>query len=188
MKPTHVRRALWAALLVILSATSAQAADLSISQFRARGPAGGNDEFVELFNSGRKALDLSGFKFNASNASGTTGTRLTLPSGTSIAAGCYLLLTNAASGGYSGSVAGDVKYNTGVTDDGGLAILDASGQLLDQVGLSAGSAYKGGHPLASLGTTNADKGYARKTDAANLPLNTGDNQADFVVASPTTPH
>ncbi|AIF47341.1 lamin tail domain-containing protein [Dyella japonica] len=188
MKPTHVRRALWAALLALLSATSAQAADLSISQFRVRGPAGGNDEFVELFNSGTKALDLSGYKLNASNATGTAGTRLTLPGGTSIASGCYLLLANGASGGYSGSVPGDIKYSTGVTDDGGLAILDASGQVLDQVGLSAGSAYKAGNPLTSLGTTNADKGYARKADAAGLPLNTGDNQADFVVASPTTPH
>ncbi|PXV58278.1 hypothetical protein SAMN04487785_105159 [Dyella jiangningensis] len=188
MKPMHVRRALWSALIILLSATSAQAADLSISQFRVRGPAGGNDEFVELFNSGTKALDLSGYKFNASNASGTVGTRLTLPSGTSIASGCYLLLTNGASGGYSGNAPGDIKYSTGVTDDGGLALLDGSGQLIDQVGLSAGSAYKAGNPLASLGSTNADKGYARKLDAAGLPVNTGDNQSDFVVASPTAPH
>lgn len=188
MKPTHVRRALWSALLVILSATSAQAADLSISQFRVRGPAGGNDEFVELFNRGNQAVDLSGYKFNASNASGTTGTRLSLPSGTSIAAGCYLLLANSASGGYSGSVAADLKYSTGVTDDGGLALLDGSGQLVDQVGLSSGSAYHAGTPLASLGTTNADKGYRRKTDAAGLPQNSGDNQGDFEAVTPTTPH
>ena len=188
MKPTHIRRALWAALLVGLSAASAQAADLSISQFRVRGPAGGNDEFVELFNSGSKALDLSGYKFNASNASGTTGTRLTLPSGTSIAAGCYLLLTNSASSGYSGNVAGDIKYSTGITDDGGLAILNGAGQLVDQVGLSTGSAYQAGTPLAALGSTNADKGYRRKTDDAGLPRNTSDNQADFDLVSPTTPH
>ena len=98
MKPRYVRRASWAALLVVLSIGAAQAADLSISQFRVRGPAGGNDEFVELFNGGSKALDLSGYKLNASNASGTTGTRLTLPAGTSVPAGCYLLLANGASG------------------------------------------------------------------------------------------
>jgi predicted extracellular nuclease len=188
MKPRYVRRASWAALLVVLSIGAAQAADLSISQFRVRGPAGGNDEFVELFNGGSKSLDLSGYKLNASNASGTTGTRLTLPAGTSVPAGCYLLLTNGASGGYSGNVTGDVKYSTGVTDDGGLALLDGSGQTLDQVGLSAGSAYKAGTPLASLGSTNADKGYRRKTDTAGLPINTGDNQADFDVVAPTAPH
>lgn len=188
MEAKHARRALWAALLGIVSVASVQAADLSISQFRARGPVGGNDEFVELFNAGATALDLSGYKFNASNASGTTGTRLTFPAGTSIAPGCHLLLTNSASGGYSGSVAGDLKYSTGITDDGGLAILDASGQLVDQVGLSTGSAYKAGTPLTSLGSTNADKGYGRKLNGAGLPQNTGDNQADFVVVTPTAPH
>ena len=188
MEAKHARRALWAALLGIVSVASVQAADLSISQFRVRGPSGGNDEFVELFNAGATALDLSGYKFNASNSSGTTGTRLTFPSGTSIAPGCHLLLTNSASSGYSGSVAGDLKYSTGVTDDGGLAILDASGQTVDQVGLSSGSAYKAGTPLASLGSTNADKGYGRKTNGAGVPQNTGDNQADFVMVSPTAPH
>lgn len=188
MQARFARRALWAALLGFVSVGAAQAADLSISQFRVRGPAGGNDEFVELFNGGSAAFDVSGFKFNASNNSGTTGTRLTFPAGTSIAPGCHLLLTNSASGGYAGSVAGDLKYSTGVTDDGGLAILDASGQVVDQVGLSAGSAYKAGTPLASLGSTNADKGYGRQTNGAGLPQNTGDNQADFVVVTPTAPH
>lgn len=188
MEAKHVRRALAAALMAVVSVTCAQAADLSISQFRVRGPSGGNDEFVELFNAGATAQDVSGFKLNGSNNAGTTGTRLTLPSGTSIAPGCYLLLTNGASGGYSGSVAGDFKYNTGVTDDGGLAVLDASGQIVDQVGLSTGSAYKAGTPLTSLGATNADKGYGRTTNAAGLPQNTGNNQADFVVVSPTAPH
>ncbi|HEX7814663.1 lamin tail domain-containing protein [Dyella sp.] len=187
MEAKYVRRALWAALLGVVSVASAQGADLSISQFRVRGPAGGNDEFVELFNGGAAALDLSGYKLNASNASGTTGTRMTFPSGASIAPGCHVLLTNSASGGYSGSVTGDFKYSTGVTDDGGLALLDASGQIIDQVGLSTGSAYKAGTPLISLGSTNADKGYGRKTNAAGLPQNTGDNQSDFVLVSPTAP-
>lgn len=184
----HRQRALVAALVGVFASVAAQAADLSISQFRVRGPAGGNDEFVELFNAGSTAIDLSGYKLNASNVSGTTGTRLTFASGASIAPGCHVLLTNSASGGYSGSVAGDFKYSTGITDDGGLALLDANGAIVDQVGLSAGSAYKAGTPLASLGSTNADKGYGRTLNGAGLPQNTGDNSADFVVVTPTTPH
>jgi len=50
MEAKHVRRALAVALMGVVSVTAAQAADLSISQFRVRGPSGGNDEFVELFN------------------------------------------------------------------------------------------------------------------------------------------
>jgi uncharacterized protein len=185
---TYAKPRVLVVLAGLLGCLSVQAADVVVSQFRARGPAGGNDEFVELYNSGSAAVDVSGYKFNASNASGTTGTRLTLPAGASIASGCYLLLTNKASGGYSGSVAGDLTYSTGVTDDGGLALLDASGNVSDQIGLSTGSAYKAGTPLASLGSTNADQGYGRVTSVAGIPQQSGDNSADFVKVAPTTPH
>ena len=182
------QRSLWLLLAGLASTFAAHAADLTINQFRVRGPAGGNDEFVELFNAGPATLDLSSYKLNASNDSGTTGTRLTFPSGTALAPGCYLLLTNSASSGYSGSVAGDLSYATGVTDTGGLAVLDASGNIVDQVGMSSGSAYKEGTPLASLGTGNTDQGYQRQQTAAGLPQDSDDNSADFVKASPSTPH
>jgi Predicted extracellular nuclease len=188
MRSTKQQRALWAALAGLMAVSSLQAADLSITQFRVRGPAGGNDEFVEVQNSGTAPLDVSGYKLNASNSAGTTGTRFTFPAGVTIAPGCYLLLANTASSGYSGSVAFDQKYSTGVTDDGGLALLDASGTVIDQVGLSAGSAYKLGTPLATLGSTNGDQGYGRKTNAAGFPQSTGDNSADWVKVAPTTPH
>lgn len=188
MQGRKTQRAAWATLTALALSFSAFASDLEINQFRARGPAGGNDEFVELINTGTTALDVSGYKLNASNASGTVGTRLTLPAGTRMGPGCHLLLINAASGGYSGSVAGDISYNTGVTDTGGLAILDAAGTVLDQVGLSTGSAYQAGTPLASLGSTNSDTSYVRTTNAAGLPDNSGDNSADFVTLSPSAPH
>jgi hypothetical protein len=187
MRSNTSRRAIWVALAGLTAVLPLQAADLSITQFRVRGPSGGNDEFVELQNGGSAPLDVSGFKLNASNVSGTTGTRLTIPAGTTVAPGCFLLLANTASSGYSGSVTPDLKYSTGITDDGGLALLDGSGTVIDQVGLSAGSAYKLGTPLASLGSSNADQGYGRKTNAAGLPQATGDNSADWVKVAPTAP-
>lgn len=187
MQGMNMRRAVMATLTGVALSFSAYASDLEINQFRARGPAGGNDEFVELINAGSTVLDVSGYQLNGSNASGTVGTRLTLPAGTSIAPGCHLLLTNKSSGGYSGSVAGDLTYSTGVTDTGGLAILDASGTIVDQVGLSSGSPYQEGTPLASLGSTNGDQSYIRSTNAAGLPNDSGDNSADFVLLSPSAP-
>lgn len=182
------RRAMGMALCLFAASLPALAADLTISNFRVRGPAGGNDEFVELHNGSGAPLAVGGYVLLASNASGTTGTRATLPAGTTIAPGCYLLLTNSASGGYSGSVAGDVSYNTGITDTGGLAIADAGGQVIDQVGLSSGSAYGEGTRLASLGSTNADQSYARIHDAAGNVQDTGDNAADFALQAPAQPH
>ena len=182
------RRAMGMALCLFAASLPALAADLTISNFRVRGPAGGNDEFVELHNGSGAPLDVGGFALLASNASGTTGTRATLPAGTTIAPGCYLLLTNTASSGYSGSVGGDVDYNTGITDTGGLAIADAAGQVVDQVGLSSGSAYGEGTRLASLGSTNADRSYARRHDASGNVQDTGDNAADFALQAPSDPH
>ncbi len=179
---------LGAALAMLLAAMPALASDLTISQFRVRGPQGGNDEFVELHNGGPTAVDVGGYQFRASNASGTVGTRATLPAGTSIAPGCYLLLTNAASNGYSGSVTGDIDYKTGVTDTGGLALVDAGGTIIDQVGLSSGSAFGEGTRLASLGSTNADRGYARLSDSTGAVQDTDDNAADFALQQPSDPH
>ena len=39
----------------------------------------------------------------------------------------HFLATNNAAGGYSGSVAGDQTYNTGITDDGGIAVKNDGG-------------------------------------------------------------
>ncbi|WP_213947883.1 lamin tail domain-containing protein [Luteibacter sp. dw_328] len=187
MRLTTTRRATWAALAGLMAVLPLQAADLTITQFRVRGPAGGNDEFVEVQNTGTAALDVSGYKLNASNSAGTTGTRFTFPAGTSVAPGCFLLLANTAASGYSGSVTPDLKYSTGVTDDGGLALLNGSGTVIDQVGLSSGSAYKLGTPLATLGSSNTDQGYGRKTNPAGFPQSSGDNSADWVKVAPTAP-
>ena len=175
------RRAVGMALCLFAAALPALASDLAISNFRVRGPSGGNDEFVELHNGSGTAIGVGGYTLLGSNDSGTTGTRATLASGTSIGPGCYLLLTNAGSNGYSGSVSGDVTYKSGITDTGGLALADSGGTIVDQVGLSSGSAYGEGTRLASLGSTNADRSYARVVDAAGNSQDSGDNADDFAL-------
>jgi predicted extracellular nuclease len=159
---------------------------LVVSQFRVRGPTGGNDEFIELHNAGASAVSIGGYKLRGSSNAGAIGDRATLPAGASIGPGCYYLLTNSA--GYGGSVVGDATYSTGISDDGGLALTKADNTIIDAVGLSAGSAFKEGTPLTSLGSTNADKGYERKPGgAAGNGTDTDDNSADFLLADPTHP-
>lgn len=159
---------------------------LVVSQFRVRGPAGGNDEFIELHNAGPSAVAIGGYKLRGSSNTGTIGDRATIPAGASIGPGCYYLLTNSA--GYSGNVIGEATYSTGIADEGGLALTRADNTVIDAVGLSAGSAFKEGTPLTSLGTANADKGYERKPGgAAGNGIDTDDNSADFLLADPTHP-
>lgn len=153
-------------------------ASVVIAGFRTRGPAGGNDEFVELYNASETAVDVSGWKVNSSNASGSTATRATLPSGTTLPPRSFYLLVNRATGGYSGAVPGDLNYGTGVADNGGFALLEGSGAVVDAVGMSTGSAYYEGVPVLPL-TNNIGQAYQRQQLECGPDRDTQDNASDF---------
>ncbi|MEK6281204.1 MAG: DNA/RNA non-specific endonuclease [Acidobacteriota bacterium] len=166
-------------------------ATVVISEFRVRGPSGGNDEFIELYNLTNNPINIGGWKINGSNNAGTASTRVTINAGTIIPARGHFLATNSGASGYSGSVPGNQTYGTGVTDDGGIALLDASSNIVDQVGMSAGSAYKEGTTLPTLGTTSAanlNRGYERKPGGASgSTQDTDNNSVDFQVLTPSNP-
>lgn len=159
-----------------------------ISEFRVRGPNGGNDEFVELYNKSAAAVNIGGWLIKGSNNAGTVSTRVTIAAGKILNPGCHYLVVNTATGGYSGAVSGDQTYGTGVTDDGGIGLFNASAIIVDQVGMSAGSAYKEGTPLASLGGSNVNHGYERKPGgSAGSGTDTDNNASDFQLVTPSDP-
>jgi beta-lactamase superfamily II metal-dependent hydrolase len=159
-----------------------------ISEFRFRGPAPGSagDEFVELYNNSDASIDISGWKLNRSNGSGLINLQTTVPAGRSIPARKHYLFTGAA---YSGGVTGDQTFGTGITDDGGVAILDALSNIVDQVGTSLGSAYREPVPPATGATlspltSNLNQSYERKPGGVNgSTVDTGVNTADFLLNS-----
>src|SRR6266542_117432 len=181
------------ASLLIGPALHAQAgAGVVISEFRFRGPNGASDEFIELYNNSPASIDISGWKIWGSNDSAATSSRLTIATNTILKPGCYFLATNSSSSGgpYSGSVPGDQTYTTGITDTGGIALIESDATIVDQVGLSAGSAYREGSPLPNLGTTSAsnlNRGYERISVAVATYKDSGNNSADFLVRSPSNP-
>jgi uncharacterized repeat protein (TIGR02543 family) len=183
--------AVLAAQLYFARRAQAASTTVVISEFRVRGPNGGNDEFIELYNLTNSPINIGGWKINGSNNAGTTSTRVTIASGTMIPAHGHFLATNSGSAGYSGSVTGNQTYTTGVTDDGGIALLTPSDVIVDQVGMSVGSAYKEGTVLASLGGTtasNLNRGYERKPGGANGSTTDTDNNAnDFQLITPSDP-
>ena len=164
---------------------------LVISEFRFRGPSGGNDEFVEIYNNTDDAIMIGGYTLRGSNNAGTNSVRATVAPSTTIPARGHFLFTNSGASGYSGSVAGNQTYTVGITDDGGIALARGDGTIVDQVGLSAGSAYKEGTPLASLGNTtasNLNRSYERKPGgAAGSGTDTTNNAADFQLITPSDP-
>lgn len=171
-----------------LTGVGSVATPIVISEFRFRGPAGGNDEFIEIANNTSAAIDISGYTIHGSNNAGTNSTRATVAANTMLPPHTRYLFVNSGAAGYSGTVPGNIAYGTGITDDGGISIVDAHGAIVDQVGLSAGSLYKEGAVLASLGTTNADKSYARKIiDPSGALQDSDDNATDFVATTPGDP-
>jgi hypothetical protein len=147
-----------------------------ISEFRTRGPGGANDEYVEIWNNGASAVAIGGWTLRGSNAAGATSIRATVAAGTSIGAGCYFLFfnNNVVTG------AGDQAYGVGITDDGGIAIFTNAAVIVDQAGMSAGSAYKEGATLAPT-PVNANQSYERKPGGINgNSLDTDNNATDFL--------
>jgi predicted extracellular nuclease len=160
-----------------LSALPALAAPggVVISEFRFRGPDGGNDEFVELHNTGSSPVAIGGWQLIGCNATGFSSARATLTAGTMLPAGGHYLLTNTNSNGYSESVPGDQNYSTGITDTGG-ARLVANGARVDAVGSSATvPACKEGTGL-SLPTSGDDTAFERRAEGTQ---DTDSNAQDF---------
>lgn len=167
------------ALLIALVATSQALASpngVVVSEFRFRGPDGGNDEFIELLNSSSSVVDISGWTLQGCAASsGNPSNRGAVPSGTKLEPGDHYLFTN--SNGYSGTVAGDTNYSTGVSDSGGARVVDAEGSVVDGVASSDGAEdqCREGTGL-DIPTSNGDNAFERKNDGTQ---DTDDNAADF---------
>jgi len=167
--------ALLAFALLLVPLASASPNGVVISEFRFRGPSGGNDEFVELSNTSTGSVDISGYRLQGCAASsGSPSTRTTVPAGTVLQPGQHYLFTN---GGYSGTVAGDATYSTGLADTGGVRIIDAAGAVIDGAGSSDGATdvCREGVGL-DIPTSNGDNSFERKNGGRQ---DTDDNAADF---------
>ncbi len=162
------------------SLSSGLTTPLVISEFRTRGPSGGNDEFVEIYNTTDAPILIGGYLLRGSNSAGTVTTRATIPAGTMIPGRGHYLFTNSAAGGYSGSVPGNQTYSTGITDDGGIAITTSAFVVLDSVGMSSGSAYQEGATLAPQTPATANRSYERKLGGVEgSQIDTDNNANDF---------
>jgi hypothetical protein len=157
-----------------------------ISQFRLAGPLGADDDFVEVRNRAGRAVDISGWSVALSDGRGATGSVGRVPPGITLEPGCPYLFAGARplfgdrprkNIGVA-AVVGDFPFWPAIDTDGGIALVDAAGRIVDQVG-SAGSRYVEGTPLPSNAFAGGG-GYTRTGD-------TNDNGADFAAAAKAVP-
>jgi len=160
------------------------ATNIVISEFRTVGPNGGNDEFIELYNPTISAVSIGNWEIRRSTGCGATTARITLiPPTVTLAAGQHYLIRGS---NYSDSVSADLSADLGIANDGGIALLNSSGAIIDQVGLCSSTAYKEGTALASL-TTNVNRGYDRKSSSSGVCVDSNNNNVDFILRSPSDP-
>ncbi|MDO8211727.1 lamin tail domain-containing protein [Conexibacter sp. CPCC 206217] len=166
------------------SLASASSNGVVISELRVGGPQGGNDEFVELYNSSPAAVAIGGWKLQGcASGSGAASDRVAVPSGTSLPAGGRYLFANTAANGYSGSVRPDATYATGFSNSGqsGARLVTGSGTIVDQIGFAGSPCAEGsGFDLASIGTTSGNSGHRTGTGEST---DTDDNAADFRIGA-----
>jgi hypothetical protein len=146
------------------------------------------NEWIELFNAGTSAEDLSGWTIERATT-GSYSVRYTVPSGTTLAAGDWLVIGEELVAG------ADLSLGTGVTLDMGNAsanadvvrIKDASGNVVDTVVYgtpnSEGHLDDTGAAATSTAPMSSGKAIARDTDG----IDTNDCGADFSTATTPTP-
>jgi predicted extracellular nuclease len=191
--PTPLRLLVLALLASLASAAPAAAQsappnEIVISEFRTRGPAGGNDEFVELRNRSAGPVDISGWRLQgcASGTPGNPSNRVTVSSDVLLAPGASYLFANDGAGGYSGTVEPDQTYGTGITDFAaanfaGIRIVDTTNTVRDGVG-SPNSPCREGTGLLTPGT-NTDNSFERLGGTTD----TNNNVPDFQGPKPGNP-
>ena len=178
-----------------------------ITEFRFQGAAGGNDEFIELYNNSDSPHTVAdtnggtGYAVAGTNTTGTNSTRCTVPNGTVIPARGHFLCTNNGASGYSlaAYAAGDATYATGIVAGGGVAVFSTTvaanwgtSTRFDAVGFSGitgTTLFTEGTALLPAGgiAVNGEHSFVRRAPRAlgGLPQDTDSNQADFDFVSTT---
>ena len=172
-------------------------AQLIISEYRARGPGGAADEFIELYNPSSIPHTVTAASgYGVAGADGVT--RCVVPNGTVVFQRGHYLCVNSngySLAGYGTTATGDATYTNGIADSGGIALFDTSvsadytlANRMDAVGFSNVAAlYREGDGLTSLLATDNEFSYVRHLLARGTHTDTGDNAKDFDLVSVDPP-
>ena len=139
-----------------------------ISEFRVRGPNGGSDEFIELYNLSSVPQPIGGMQIRGSNNAGTTSARVTIAAGVPSIIASRLtedLVATVVEGGAGAGSAGagsatgagrltGVGTATGIGSAGAAAVLSVAGEgVAEPSGLAAAcrSGFRSGRGTAPAG-------------------------------------
>ena len=159
-----------AACLAAPASAAAVSNTIVISEVQFRG-IDGNDEFVELRNISSAPVNIGGWALQGcAAASGAPSNRTTVPADTIVPAGGAYLFVNGAG---TLAFAADRTYSTGLSDDGGVRIVNGT-TVIDGVANQDSSADQ-----CREGTGLSFPTQSGRTNAFERTQDTDDNAADF---------
>jgi len=157
---------------------------LRVNELMAGSTGAASNEFVEIVNTGTAAAGIGGYKLAYRSAAGTSDVTLaTVPTGTTLAAGGFYLF---AGSGFAGTRTPDQSFSAAIAAaEGGVALRDAAGAIVDSVGYGAAvNAFVEAHAASAPPTTAAPgSSIGRIPDGHD----SNDNAADFSVSDSPTP-
>lgn len=168
------------------------AGQLIISEFRLRGPAGANDEFIELYNTTGAPLTTQSADLSSGLAVASSDgiVRCLIGNGTFIPAYGHLLCTNAAAYSLSANAPPNLAYALDIPDNAGIALFNNStgggaftaSTRLDAVGSTSetNALYREGTGYAAVTPYSIEYSICRRYDPkTGLPVDTNNNEADL---------
>jgi hypothetical protein len=148
-----------------------------IAQIQIAGSSSAND-FVKLYNPTAAALDMSGWKLRKKSSSGTDASVKVFGPGSMIGPGAYFTWAN-SSNGFALSIGADVSSTETLAADNSVALMDASGTIIDEVAWGTGaSQYVEGNAFPT--DPAADQILERAFDDG-VVSDSDDNAADFTL-------
>ncbi len=140
--------------------------------------AAADDDFVRLVNPTNAVIDMGGWKLRKRSKTGIDYSLRTFPGGSGIAPGGSFIWAN-GSGGFAERIEANVSSSETLSADNSIALIDASGAVVDAVAWGAGSGQYGeGTPYPT--DPAAGQQLVRRV-SGGAPIDTGDNANDFTL-------
>jgi hypothetical protein len=142
------------------------------------GGASSSNDLVKLYNPTVAAIDMSGWKLHKKSQTGTDYSLKEFPVGSTIAAGQFFVWAN-STGGFSETAGANVSSTETLAADNSVALMDATGNIIDAVAWGTGtSQYGEGPPYPT--SPGANQLLSRRS-SDGMMVDTDNNTNDFTL-------